>query len=133
MRFLLDTCVLSDFAQGRPDVLARVKATPPAEIAVSTITEMEIAYGLLLNARLARLLRPVVDAFLSAVHVLPYDAAAALETASLRAALRRRGRQIGAYDALIAGSALAQGLTLVTSNIREFERVERLTVEDWRS
>ncbi len=63
MRYLLDTCVVSDFAQGHPPVLARVKAVSPEEIAVSAITEMEVAYGLNLNPRLARRLSPVVREF----------------------------------------------------------------------
>jgi tRNA(fMet)-specific endonuclease VapC len=133
MRFLLDTCVVSDFAQGQPLVLARVKAAAPEDLAASAITEMEVAYGLLLNPRLASRLKPVMDAFFGAIRVLPYDRAAAEATARARANLKQRGRPIGAYDILIAGSALAQELILVTSNVREFRRVEGLRIEDWRS
>ncbi|HUY27521.1 MAG TPA: type II toxin-antitoxin system VapC family toxin [Candidatus Binataceae bacterium] len=133
MRFLLDTCVISDFAQGHPQVLARVKSIAPAELAASTITEMEVAYGLILNPKLARRLKPVMDAFFGAIHVLPYDRASAQASASARAILKRRGRPIGAYDVLIAGAALAHDLIVVTSNVREFKQVEGLRVEDWRS
>jgi tRNA(fMet)-specific endonuclease VapC len=132
MRYLLDTCVVSDFAQGHPQVLARVKAVSPEEIAVSAITEMEVAYGLNLNPRLARRLGPVMRAFFGAIEVLPYGRAEAAATAGIRAALKKRGSPIGAYDALIAGAALAADLTLVTSNVREFDRVEGLRVENWR-
>jgi virulence-associated protein VagC len=52
-------------------------------------------------------------------------------TARLRATLKVQGRPIGAIDALIAGQALARGWTLVTSNAREFERVEGLSLQDW--
>lgn len=120
MRFLLDTCVVSDFAQGQPQVLARIKAATPEDLAASAITEMEVAYGLYLNPRLARRLKPVMDAFFGAIRILPYDRSTAVETARARASLRRRGRPIGAYDVLIAGRALAHGLILVTSNVREF-------------
>lgn len=132
MRFLLDTCVVSDFAQGHPHVLARVKAAAPQDLAASTITEMEVAYGLLLNPKLASRLKPVMDAFFGAIHVLPYGREAAEETAMARASLKRRGRPIGAYDVLIAGTALAHELILVTSNVREFMQVEGLRIEDWR-
>jgi tRNA(fMet)-specific endonuclease VapC len=133
MRFLLDTCVVSDFAQGQPLVLARVKAAAPEDLAASAITEMEVAYGLLLNPKLAGRLKPVMDAFFGAIRVLPYDRAAAEATARARANLKLRGRPIGAYDVLIAGVALAHELILVTSNVREFRRVEGRRIEDWRS
>jgi tRNA(fMet)-specific endonuclease VapC len=132
MRYLLDTCTVSDFAQGRPRVLDRVKSVSPDDIAISAVTEMEITYGLRLNPKIMPRLAPVMDALFRAVHLLPYDSAAAQTTAVLRAALKVRGRPIGAYDALIAGTAVAHGLVLVTSNVREFSRVEGLSVEDWR-
>ncbi len=62
MQYLLDTCLVSDFAQGRPEILARVKAAAPEDLAVSALTEMEVAYGLLLNAKVARRLKPAMDA-----------------------------------------------------------------------
>jgi tRNA(fMet)-specific endonuclease VapC len=132
MRYLLDTCVLSDFARGEPSTLRHIREVPPDDLAISTITEMEIDYGLRLNPRLARKLNPVMNAFLGAINMLPYDRAAARATSELRAALKRAGRPIGAYDALIAGTALAQDLILVTSNVREFSQVGVLRIEDWR-
>ena len=133
MQYLLDTCMVSDFAQGRPEILARVKAAAPEDLAVSALTEMEVAYGLLLNAKLARRLKPAMDAFFGAIRVLPYDRKAAEASANARASLKKRGRPIGAYDVLIAGTALAHALILVTSNVREFKQVEGLRVEDWRA
>jgi tRNA(fMet)-specific endonuclease VapC len=132
MNYLLDTCVLSDFARGQHRTLARIKATPPQDIGVSVITQMEVDYGLRINSKLSRQLQAVIDAFFGTVRVIPYDSAAARQTAQLRSALKIRGAPIGAYDALIAGTALAYGLILVTSNLREFERIEGLVSEDWR-
>lgn len=132
MRYLLDICVLSDFARGDANTLDRVKATPPEHVAVSSITVMEVEFGLALDAQRARRLAPVMHALLGAIIVLPYDAEDARATAALRAALQKKGRPIGAYDALIAGCALARGLVLVTSNEREFSRVSGLTIENWR-
>jgi tRNA(fMet)-specific endonuclease VapC len=132
VRYLLDTCALSDFARGQAQVLARIKGMPPEALAVTTVTVTEVEYGLRLNAALERRLRPVMEAFFRSVHVLPYDEDDARGTASVRAALKVRGQPIGAYDALIAGSALARGLVLITSHTDEFARVEGLTLEDWR-
>lgn len=132
MKYLLDTCVLSDFARGDANTLARVKSTPPQLVAVSSVTLMEVEFGLALNAARARKLAPVMHALLGAISVFPYRSEDARTTATLRAALQKRGRPIGAYDVLIAGCALARGLVLVTSNEREFRRVTGLTVENWR-
>lgn len=133
MKYLLDTCVLSDFARGDPATLTRLKATSPAEVLISSVTVMEVEFGLALNAARARKLAPVLRALFGAVTVAAYDSADAHSTAALRAALQKKGRPIGAYDALIAGSALARGLVLVTSNEREFRRVSGLVVENWRA
>ena len=93
---------------------------------------MEIDYGLALNAERARKLEPVLDAFFSASVTLPFDVADAQAAAAIRAALKTRGQPIGAYDVLIAGTGLARGLVLVTSNVSEFKRVGGLQIEDWR-
>jgi tRNA(fMet)-specific endonuclease VapC len=132
MKYLLDTCTVSDFVKGQPNVLARVKATAPNLIAVSALTRMEVDYGLALNADRAKKLAPVLDAFFSTIVTLPFDEVDAKAAAAIRAALKTAGQPIGAYDALIAGMGLARGLVVVTSNVGEFKRVSGLQVEDWR-
>lgn len=132
MKYLLDTRTVSDFVKGQPAVLARLKATSPQLIAVSAFTRMEIDYGLALNSERARRLAPVLDAFFSVVTTVPFDSADAQAAAAIRAALKSKGQSIGAYDVLIAGSAVARGLIVVTSNVGEFSRVSGLQVENWR-
>lgn len=132
MKYLLDTCTISDFVKGQPGVLARVKATSPQLIAISTVTLMEIEFGLQLNPDRARKLAPVMDAFLSSITILPFEDADARAAGGLRAALQKQGQPIGAYNVLIAGCGLARGLVVVTSNVGEFQRVSGLQVEDWR-
>ena len=132
MKYLLDTCTVSDFVKGQPSVLARIKAISPALIAVSTLTRMEVEYGLALNADRARKLAPVLQAFFSTISTLPFEVADALAAAAIRAALKTKGQPIGAYDVLIAGTALARGLVVATSNVGEFQRIGGLQVEDWR-
>jgi tRNA(fMet)-specific endonuclease VapC len=63
--------------------------------------------------------------------VLPFDAAAARICGGLRAELERRGSPIGDADTRIASIALANGLTVVTGNVRHFQRVPELSVENW--
>jgi tRNA(fMet)-specific endonuclease VapC len=74
----------------------------------------------------------MLDAFFSTIATLPFDEAAAKAAATIRAGLKKKERPIGAYDALIAGTALARGLVVVTSNAAEFKRVNGLQVKNWR-
>jgi tRNA(fMet)-specific endonuclease VapC len=132
MKYLLDTCTVSDFVKGEAGVLAAVKRTSPRQIAISVVTLMEIEYGLLLSPDRARKLSPLIDAFIAPIQVLTFDVADAKAAASIRAALRQQGRPIGPYDCQIAACALARGLVLVTSNEGEFRRVGGLVIENWR-
>jgi tRNA(fMet)-specific endonuclease VapC len=101
---------VSDFVKGHPNVLARVKATPPNLIAVSVLTRMEVDCGLALNVERARKLAAMLDAFFSTIATLPFDEADAKAAAAIRAALKNMGQPIGAYDAPIAGAGLARGV-----------------------
>lgn len=132
MKYLLDTCTVSDFVKGQPGVLARIKDTPPSQIAVSVITRMEIEFGLQLNPERARKIGPVLDGMFNAITTLALSEADAIAAAAIRTALQRRGQPIGPYDILIAGCGLARGLIVVTSNTGEFERVGGLLLENWR-
>lgn len=132
MKYLLDTCTISDFVKGQPKVLARIKATPPNLLAVSALTAMEIGYGLALNGERARKLAAVLQGFFSVVPTIAFDQADAQAAAGIRAALKLIGQPIGAYDVLTAGMGLARGLIVVTSSIAEFNRVGGLQVQDWR-
>lgn len=132
MKYLLDTCTVSDFVKGHPKVMARIKETAPNLIAVSSLTRMEVAYGLAVNVDRAKRLVPVLEAFFATITTLPFDETDAHAAAGIRAALKAKGQPIGAYDVLIAGTALARGLVVVTSNVGEFKRVGGLQVEDWR-
>lgn len=133
MRYLLDTCTVSDFVKGEPGVLRSVKLQDPALLAVSAITRMEIEFGLALNAIRAKKLGPLLQEFFSVVGTIDFELSDAEAAASLRASLQKKGRPIGAYDVLIAGTALSRGMTVVTSNLKEFNRVAGLSVENWRN
>ncbi|MCY7285872.1 MAG: type II toxin-antitoxin system VapC family toxin [Cyanobacteria bacterium CAN_BIN43] len=132
MRYLLDTCVISDFIKGDRSTQARLKQTPPAAIAVSSITVMELRYGLALNPQRAQKIEPAIASFLASVTILPFNTAEAEQAAQIRAILKTQGQPIGAYDVLIAAIALQYGLLMVTANQREFERVPNLQTENWR-
>jgi len=77
IRYLLDTCVISDFIKGEPETTARLKKTAPADIAISSITVMELRYGLVINPQRAQKIEPTISSFLSSVTTLPFNTAEA--------------------------------------------------------
>lgn len=132
MRYLLDTCVISDFIKGEAGTIIRLKQTPPVDVAISAVTVMELRYGLALNPQRARKVEPEIDSILSSVTIMPFGAGEAEQAAQIRAMLKSQGQPIGAYDVLIAATALQHDLIMVTANQWEFERVPDLQIENWR-
>ncbi len=72
-----------------------------------------------------------VEDFVSRMEVLEYAGKAASHYGEIRADLKRKGTLIGVNDLHIAGHARSEGLTLVTNNLREFERVNALRLDNW--
>jgi tRNA(fMet)-specific endonuclease VapC len=100
-------------------------------LATSSIVAHELWYGVAKSELVARNARALV-AFLSRdVKLLDYSERDAQAAGEILAELERQGQRIGEYDTLIAGQAFCRNLILVTANTREFERVNRLIVEDW--
>lgn len=133
MRYLLDTNVISDFARGYPSVLERIKRSDPTWLGISSITAMEIEFGLRLHPERTHKLAPVLQALLSVITLLDFSVADAHAAADLRAILQKRGTPIGAYDILLAGCALQRKLIFVTANTEEFKRIDGLSLENWRN
>lgn len=111
-------------------VKARFESYLPANIFLCDIVKAELYYGAYHSVRRddnLALLERLFPTFPS----LPFDGAAALHFGQIRTALAFAGTPIGPYDLQIAAIALAHGLTVVTHNTGEFERVPKLKVEDW--
>lgn len=133
MKYLLDTCVISDFVKGEENTLLKIKGISPAKIAISSITMMEILYGLFLNPARVKKIQNIIHDFLGAIEILNFNQDDAREAALVRSLLKQTGQPIGSYDVLIAGTALSRKLTLVSANVSEFSRIEGLRLENWRA
>jgi tRNA(fMet)-specific endonuclease VapC len=130
-RYMLDTDTCSYIMKRSvPAVLRRLQAVPVTDVFMSVITKSELLYGVEVSPRRAQD-AGALAAFLPYVEVLDFPDAAALHYAEIRAELKKRGTLIGANDLLIAAHARCLGLTLVTNNTAEFERVKGLTLENW--
>lgn len=137
-RYILDTDHVSLYQRRHPQVVARVLATAPADLAVTTITLGEQVQGRLAVIRQARSqpdaargylrLRETV-AFYQTIQLIDYTTSAVDHFEELR----RQGIRIGTQDLRIAVIALAEGSILVSRNTRDFAQVPGLTLEDWAS
>jgi tRNA(fMet)-specific endonuclease VapC len=130
LRFLLDTNIVIYVIKRKPPEMMAVFNRHAGHMGISSITLAELMQGVEKSSRPEANLA-VVEDFCSRLEVLPYSAKAAQHYGSIRAALERLGNPIGVNDLHIAGHARSEGLTLVTSNLREFERVPGLQLDNW--
>ena len=130
-RFMLDTDTCSYILKrSYPLVLKRLQSVPVSDVCMSVVTKAELLYGVEVSPRRAQD-AAALAAFLPYVDAVALDEDAALHYADIRADLKRRGAMIGANDLFIAAHARALGVTLVTNNTAEFERVSNLAIENW--
>lgn len=132
LRYLLDTNICIYAIKRKPVAVRRALNVHRGQVAISTITLMELLYGAEKSSSPRRNFE-VIEGFAARLSVLPYDVPASSCTAQVRAEQASTGTQIGAYDQMIAGHARSRGLTLVTNNLREYARVSGLILEDWSS
>jgi tRNA(fMet)-specific endonuclease VapC len=131
MKFLLDTNACVRYLIGRSLKLRqRVDTVGDHEIAVCSIVEAELFFGAAKSNDPAKTLA-IQQRFLARFRSLPFDTAAAHVYGPLRDQLEKTGTPIGANDLLIAATALANNLALITHNVSEFQRVSNLQWEDW--
>lgn len=128
--WMLDTNVLSDLIRDPRGALAvRVAKAPADSLCTSIVVACELRFGA--RRKGSALLTGRVEQLLASLPVLPFDAPADQHYADIRATLEATGTPIGNHDLFIAAHARALALTLVTHNLREFQRVPGLQVEDW--
>jgi len=132
MVYLLDTCVIIDLIRGDESTVDIMKSTAPNQVAISSITEFELRYGLEKAANLKNRSRIIVEEILAEINTLNFTSNEAIVAAKVRNRLRQKGTPIGPYDVLISATALVNNLVLVTSNEKEFNRIEELEIQNWR-
>ncbi|OBY92945.1 plasmid maintenance protein [Pseudomonas sp. AU11447] len=130
LKYLLDTNICIFTIKNKPEAVREAFNRHYGQLCISSITLMELIYGAEKSSAPEANLA-VVEGFAARLEVLPYDTNAAAHTGQLRAELAKVGKPIGPYDQMIAGHARSLGLIVVTNNLREFERVPGLRLEDW--
>ncbi|AEU34590.1 type II toxin-antitoxin system VapC family toxin [Granulicella mallensis] len=133
MSYLLDTTTCVElFSGANLSISSRLRVElARSAVFVSSVVFFEIWYGVHKSKRIEQN-RPRTARLLSmGIELLDFTGIDAEAAGHIRATLEARKQPIGPYDTLIAGQALARGLTLVTANHREFARVDGLQWEDW--
>jgi tRNA(fMet)-specific endonuclease VapC len=129
VKYLLDTNTVSYALRGYGRVTDRLLAHRPSEIGVSAISIAELRFGA--HKRGSRKLHHLIDTFLSSVIQVPFDSRAADRYGEIAAGLQGRGEMIDMPYSMIAAHSLELGTTLVTHNVRHFQRIDGLEIADW--
>lgn len=130
-RYLLDTHICIYIQRHKPEkVLARFQKLKPGDAVISVITRGELLYGAEKSMQRNKVLH-LLEEFKSFIPVLPIPETAGNAYGVIRASLESEGKPIGNNDLWIAAHAKAAAITLVTNNMREFNRVPGLKVQNW--
>jgi tRNA(fMet)-specific endonuclease VapC len=128
---LLDTDILSEFLRGNPRVIEKVTehVIEYGFVSLSIITYYEILNGLLYKDAKKQLV--IFEEFVSLNKVIPLTLPMAKTAATIQSELRKKGREIGHTDTLIAGIAITSELLLITNNTDHFNRIKGLEIANW--
>ena len=131
--FMLDTDTCIFLMRGdSPALAAKVQSVPLQQQVMSAVTFAELSYGVQVSAAAKRKQnQSVLDSLVLHLAVLDWPQDAAKHYAEIRADLKKRGAQLGAADLMIAAHARVMGAIVVTNNLKDFERVKGLAVENW--
>jgi tRNA(fMet)-specific endonuclease VapC len=133
MKYLLDTNICLALIRQRPAaLLQQLTSHEPGEVGISAITLAELVHGAEKSAQ-SENNRSALQQFLLPLELADFDQKAALAYGKIRTELERDGQIIGSMDMLIAAHAVGLDAILVTNNVREFQRVNGLALEDWLS
>jgi len=130
IKYMLDTNIVIYVIKRRPVEVLKTFNLHASQMCISSITLAELLHGAEKSSRPEHNHRQVED-FISRLEVLEYGNKAAGHYGDIRAHLEKQGTPIGVNDLHIAGHARSEGLTLVTNNLKEFDRVEGLMLENW--
>jgi len=128
--FMLDTNTLIYFFKGMGEVEENLFAYSPKDIFIPSIVIYELQVGIAKSNNPQKREKQLAT-LLEQINIIEFGEREAKASALIRADLEKKGTPIGPMDILIAGSAKAHNLTLVTHNTKEFMRVEGLALKDW--
>lgn len=130
LKYMLDTNMVIYTIKNKPSNVRIAFNKHSDQMCISSVTYMELVYGAEKSSKPEQSIK-IVEGFIARLDVLPFDELAAIHCGQIRAELAAKGTPIGPYDQMIAGHARSRGLIVVTNNVKEFERVNGLRLENW--
>ena len=131
MRYMLDTNICSYILKSHPlSVKAHFEQVGTRDLCISTVVLAELYYGAARHPK-GPTIRKEIDEFVSRLAVIPWDETAADHYGQIRSGMEKDGKPIGAMDMMIAAHARSQEATLVSNNIRHFNKVPGLLIANW--
>ena len=128
MKYLLDTNAIIAIFKQHQGLIDRLRKYSPRDFGIPSTVLYELYYGAYKSQRKQENSKRIERLRFG---ILDFDREDAQHAGTVRAALAATGTTIGPYDLLIAGQAISRKLTLITRNLREFQRVPNLSVENW--
>jgi len=129
--YLLDTNIVSYWMRGDGKIINEIKSHKPSDLSISTITLAEIYYGIEKSPVKKKERRNKIEHIYLQLKIYPFDELSARKYSIIRTQLEKDGLVISERDLQIASIAMANKLIVVTHNVKEFKRIEKLDVEDW--
>ena len=131
MEYLLDTNICIYIIKRKPsEVFEKFKILTLGDVGISSITLAELQYGIAKSSNSEKN-REALEKFLTPIEIMDYDYEASIEYGKIRTELEKKGTPIGPLDMLIASHAKSLDVILVTNNVREFDRIAGLKIENW--
>lgn len=132
-KYLFDTDVITNILKKQPsqNLISCLNKLKYEQQYISTITISEIVYGALKSIRPEYHLNNLNKILLPTVNILNFDSASAFIYGEIRVKLEKKGTLISHTDMQIASIAMSNNITLITGNIKHFERIENLKMENW--
>jgi tRNA(fMet)-specific endonuclease VapC len=124
-----DICIFA-LRNASTALIARLKQQSPDNIKIPSVVEAELLYGARKSAQAQHALDKTTR-LLAPYQKIPFDSSCTPHYAKIRADLEAEGKVIGGNDLLIAAIVLTHNGVLVTNNVKEFQRIANLSVENW--
>jgi len=131
MKYLFDTNVCIYILKGKSLTLKeKLQSIPNEQIVIPSIVRFELFYGAYKSSTSQKTLTLLTE-FLNSFSTINFDDIMAKKAGEIRASLDKSGTPIGPYDLIIAATAIISKLILISSNTREFKRINEILIEDW--
>lgn len=131
MKYMIDTNTCIYIIKRKPvEVIGRFRQLQISQVSISSITLSELEYGVIKSSKPEQNYLALAQ-FLAPMEILPYGDEAAQHYGKLRVYLEKHGTPIVSLDMLIAAHALSTDCVLITNNVKEFERVPNIKINNW--